>query len=501
MVASKTELIIDLPDEDATRLLAEDVASVLVRGDVVALQGDLGAGKTSFARALLRAFVDDAALEVPSPTFTLVQSYDGGRFPIAHFDFYRLSSADELDEIGFDEAVADGAALVEWPERAETRLPNERISLLFEIAGAGRRVEIVGDSPFKDRLRCSFQRRAFLDGAGWQQATRRYLQGDASTRTYERVACPDRKAVLMDWPPPAHDDAAGDRRAIYRARDVRAFIAVGNGLRQAGLSTPEFFASDVAAGFLLLEDFGSHGVVADGSPIAERYRVAVAALAELHNRPVSDDLPLPDGTRHRLPPYRGEAFAAELSLFPEWYLPHVTGKSLGAAGRADFDAAWAPLLERLESVERSWVLLDVHSPNLLWLPQRDGIRRIGFLDFQDALIGPSAYDVASLAQDARVGVPPDLERELIDLYVVLRQAGDSGFDEGAFFEAYAILAVQRAMKVLGVFARLVDFAGKPAYRRHIPRVRGYLARSLAHPVLSGVSVWYEGQRLVQSDPE
>lgn len=494
-MVSRTAPTIALPDEAATQALAEDVAVILSRGDVVALFGGLGAGKTTFARALLRAFLDNAALEVPSPTFTLVQTYSGDRLPVAHFDFYRLSSADEVDEIGFEEAVADGAVLVEWPERALSRLPSERLELSFEILGDGRKVAVTGGAAVLARFMRSQRIRAFLDSAGWRPAARRFLQGDASSRSYERIGGAGRKSVLMDWPPRSAAEVAGDRRVIYRARDVRAFIAVGNALRDAGLSTPAFFAEDAAAGFLLMEDFGSDGIVADGAPVAERYQVAVAALAEIHMRPRPAELALPDETVHRLPFYRAEAFAAELDLFPQWYVPHACGHPPNAADRAEYEALWAPLLDRIERAERSWVLLDVHSPNLLWLRDRQGIRRIGFLDFQDALIGPSAYDVASLAQDARVSVPPALERDLIGHYVALRRSADPDFDSGAFAETYAILAAQRATKILGVFARLAGHAGKPAYLQHIPRVREYLARSLAHPVLSGLSVWYERHHL------
>lgn len=496
MAASKIDPDIDLPDEMATQALAEDVASVLMGGDVVALSGGLGAGKTTFARALLRAFVDDAELEVPSPTFTLVQIYTGGRLPVAHFDFYRLSAADELDEIGFDDAVADGAVLIEWPERGNTRMPAERLELSFEIIGEGRKVAIAGEGALVARFRRSRAIRAFLEQAGWKRAARRHLQGDASNRTYERIRWSNRKAVLMDWPQRSSDVLADNRSGIYRAQDVRAFIAVGAALNDAGLSAPQFYADDTEAGFLLMEDLGLQGVVADNSPIAERYYVATAALAELHLHPRAAELPLPDGTSHHLPDYRSEALAAELELFLDWYIPHITGNPASAGDRAGFRSAWAPLLKRLELAEKSWVLLDVHSPNLLWLPDRAGIRRIGFLDFQDAMIGPSAYDLASLAQDARVSVSSDLERDLVDEYMRIRRMADPAFDTELFSEAYAILAVQRATRILGVFARLADHAGKPVYLRHIPRVRGYLARSLVHPVLSDLSLWYERHRLL-----
>ena len=122
---------IELPDEAATADLARRLAPVLMRGDVVALRGDLGAGKTSFARALIRALsgADGADHEVPSPTFTLVQSYDTPAARVHHFDLYRIVSPDELTEIGWDEALADGIVLVEWPERAGALLPHRRLDI------------------------------------------------------------------------------------------------------------------------------------------------------------------------------------------------------------------------------------------------------------------------------------------------------------------------------------------------------------------------------------
>lgn len=493
MAASDAPLTIDLPDEAATEALAADLAAALVRGDVVALSGGLGAGKTTFARAVIRAFVADPAAEVPSPTFTLVQTYAGGRFPLAHFDFYRLSSADELDEIGFDDALAEGAVLVEWPERAPSRLPAERLDLAFEIAGSGRRLRIAGEGTLPGRFHRSRAIRAFLDSAGWKGAERRFLQGDASTRAYERLRAGARRGVLMDWPP-ANAGLPGGKRSAYRATDIRPFIAVDNALRDAGLSVPELYAADTGAGFLLMEDLGTEGVVADATPIADRYHVAVTVLAEIHNRPRAAELPLPDGTVHRLPSYRSEMLADELELFLDWYFPHILGAPAAPADRTGFHAAWAPLLARLDRAETSWVLLDVHSPNLLWLPDREGLRRIGLLDFQDAMIGPTAYDVASLAEDARVTVPADLERALVGRYIELRRQGGGDFDAQVFGDAYAILAAQRAMRILGVFVRLAEKAGKPHYLNHIPRVREYLRRTLAEPVLSDVSVWYEKHR-------
>ena len=136
------------------------------------------------------------------------------------------------------------------------------------------------------------------------------------------------------------------------------------------------------------------------------------------------------------------------------------------------------------------MLRDFHSPNLLWLPDRQGVARVGLLDFQDAVIGPTAYDLASLLQDARVDVPDELEVTLLSRYVQKRREADPDFDPPAFIKSYATLAAQRASKILGIFARLNQRDGKPQYLRHIPRVWAYLQRSLAHPSLAPLGAWY-----------
>ena len=486
MAADEAALAVDLPDEAATAAFGEDLAAALQPGDVIGLSGDLGAGKTTLARAIIRALADDPRLEVPSPTFTLVQTYALGRLALAHFDLYRLASPDELDELGLDEATADGAVLVEWPERAGDRLP-AGADVALAIAGTGRLARVAGATGLLARLRRSLAVRAFLDRSGFAGATRRHLQGDASTRRYERIRRGEARAVLMDWP--RRTEAAADPRAAFRAKDVRAFIAVDTALRGAGLSAPEILASDTDAGFLLLEDLGSEGVLSDGGPDADRYGVAVDLLAAIHRRPRPAVLTLPGGGHHRLPSLGAAALSADIALFTDWYVPHATGGRLPPDARADFDAIWADLFARLEGAEASWVLFDVQAPNLLWLAERDGLARIGLLDFQDMFVGPVAYDVASLCQDPRVTVPAPLEGALRDRYIALRRA-DPGFDAERFREAYAILAAGRVLKNLGVFARLADHAGKRAYLAHVPRLCEYLSRALAHPVLTGYAQWH-----------
>ena len=489
-MTTQSPIIVDLPDEAATAALAEDVALCLAAGDVVALAGGLGAGKTSFARALIRAVADDDRLEVPSPTFTLVQSYPTPRLTIAHFDLYRIADAEELAELGLDEAIGEGAVLVEWPERAAARLPAERLDITFEIAGSGRRAVLTPGTGWLARLSRSRAVRTFLDRSGWPGATRRYLQGDASTRRYERIGRATGRAVLMDWPPSV-TAAIRDPRAAYRARDVRAFVAVDRALRGEGLSAPAILAENLAQGFLLLEDLGPEGVLKDGAPDPERYRLAINVLALIHSQPRPSELPLADGAAHRLLPLDASALTAEIALFTDWYVPHATGRPLGDAARVAFADTWAALFARLADAEKSWVLFDVQSSNLFWLADRKGLARIGLIDFQDMFLGPSAFDVASLCQDMRVTISAPLETALRGHYVDLRRAADPRFNEASFAAAYAILAAERSVKNLGVFARLADHVGKPQYLQHIPRLRAYLRRTLAHPVLSSFALWYE----------
>jgi tRNA threonylcarbamoyladenosine biosynthesis protein TsaE len=147
------DLIIDLEDEAATEDLAARVGSLLRPGDVVALRGDLGAGKTSFARALIQS-LGDPDDEVPSPTFTLVQTYETPAGSIWHFDLYRLSGADEVIELGWDEVRVDGIALVEWPDRLGSLLPADRldIQITFGTSPSTRRATLTGHGAWAARL-------------------------------------------------------------------------------------------------------------------------------------------------------------------------------------------------------------------------------------------------------------------------------------------------------------------------------------------------------------
>jgi tRNA threonylcarbamoyl adenosine modification protein YjeE len=494
-----------LADEKATAQLGQDLALTLRVGDLVALAGDLGTGKTTLARGLLRAMASDPGLEVPSPTFTLVQAYEL-RLPVHHFDLYRLSSPDELDELGLEDALARGAALMEWPDRAGNRLPAETVQVELVHEGAGRLARISGTGPHFERIGRSLAARDFLRGAGWGEAIRAPFAGDASARTYETVTLEDEAPrLLMNSPPlvlgPPVRDGKAYAEIAHTARDVSAFVAVDRALEAAGLSVPQIHAADLDAGFLLISHLGD-GPFLDvaGQPVAERYASAAELLAFMHGRQWTSRLDVAPGIVHEVPPFDRDALMIEVDLLLDWYVPYATGRPAGDTLRAGFRAEWNRLIDRLAQAERSLVLRDFHSPNIVWRGERSGLDRMGLVDFQDALIGPAAYDVASLAMDARVTVPADIEKRTVDAYVAARKR-DSGFDPSAFAETYAITAAQRNSKILGIFVRLDRRDGKPQYMGHLPRIRAYLERALAHPALSSLAEFYRRNGLLTDHAE
>lgn len=487
-----------LPEEGATEDLGLFLSEFLMPGDLVALSGGLGGGKTTLARALIRELAGDPALEVPSPTFTLIQPYAGRLGPVVHADLYRLRGADELVELGFDEMTEGAITLVEWPESLPPRegpVLSIDLSLSPEFGAGSRFARISGTAGMRLRLDRARAVRALLARSGWDAAARTLMQGDASSRAYERLTEPDgRSAVLMIAPPrpdgPPVRDGKPYSAIVKLAESVHAFVAVDRALRALGFSAPRIYGEDLDAGLLVLEDLGAEPVVDAGGPRPERYAEATRLLAKLHATALPGILPVADGIDHVLPPYDAEALLFETELLPDWYAPAIRGVTLSPEARAAFGALWAEALEGAVPVRPTWTLRDYHSPNLIWLPERDGLERIGLIDFQDAVLGHPAYDVASLLQDARVDATAEFELRLLGLYARERRARDPAFDVGAFATAYALLAAQRATKILGIFARLDRRDGKPGYLAHIPRIEGYLARNLAHPALAPLRAWH-----------
>jgi aminoglycoside/choline kinase family phosphotransferase len=302
---------------------------------------------------------------------------------------------------------------------------------------------------------------AFLAAHGWGDAQILPLAGDASFRRYFRVVDKDRRAVLMDAPPP-HEDP-------------RPFIAVAEWLCASGLNAPTILARDLDQGLLLIEDFGDVRLreTVDESPQSEadHYAGVTDLLVHLHARPPMPGLPV-HGIEHWLD---------EVMLFTDWYCPALDL----TVDRDAFRAAWAAVLAPIEAdgLPRVTVLRDYHAENIMLVAGQQGIAHYGLLDFQDALVGHPAYDLASVLEDARRDVTPAVEAAMLARY---RQATGRAIDS-----AYWTLAAQRNTRILGVFVRLWKRDGKPHYKGFQPRMWGLLERDLAHPALTPVRAWFD----------
>ncbi len=308
-----------------------------------------------------------------------------------------------------------------------------------------------------DRLKLA---RAFLDRTEWADAEVTPLAGDASNRRYDRLRdhASGETAVLMDAPP-------------ARGEDIGPFVTIATYLTQLGLSAPHIFVQDRENGFLLIEDLGDAlfaRVIPDAPDLEQKlYETATDVLIELHRHAPPSGLPV----------YTPDIMADMASLVFDWYCPALTGPD--PAARAANHAAFRAALPRNHDV---LIQRDYHAENLLWLPQRDGVARVGLLDFQDAMCGHRAYDLVSLLQDARRDVPAEIETAMIARYVAA-----TAQDRAEFDAAYHLLGAQRNLRILGVFARLCLRDGKAHYVDLIPRVWGYLQTDLAHPALAKIA--------------
>ncbi|WP_090486360.1 aminoglycoside phosphotransferase family protein [Ectothiorhodospira mobilis] len=295
------------------------------------------------------------------------------------------------------------------------------------------------------------------------------LSADASFRRYFRLRDHNICRVIMDAPP-SHESA-------------RDFVRIDRLLRDLDLSAPRIHAFDGAQGFLLLEDLGDHTfsrALGEGADESGLYRLATDTLIALHRR----------WSRHHaqdIPPYDGTTLLAEAALFLDWYWPEAFGAPCPEPLRADFLGAWETALEPALMLPPTLVLRDFHVDNLMVLAGRHGVNACGLLDFQDARVGPPAYDLVSLLRDARRDVDPGVAEAMTARY----RDAFPGLDARLLDDSFWLLGAQRTTKIIGIFTRLWRRDDKPGYLRHLPRLWRLLEQELAHPALAPVRTWFD----------
>jgi aminoglycoside/choline kinase family phosphotransferase len=310
----------------------------------------------------------------------------------------------------------------------------------------------------------------FLASRGWRDAGRLTLAGDASARRYERIVDGGRRAILMDVPPES-------------GLSVDPFVAVTAYLRDSGFSAPEILGESAGEGLLLIEDLGDDLLARlcaeDPAREADLYAAAIDTLVAFHALQ-----PPEPSDAWSAPPYDMAVLTREARLVLEWYVPCVTGRAVAADLAAEFEALMLGTFAPVAKARSGPVYRDYHAENLIWLPRRAGVARIGLLDYQDLLVGHPAYDVVSLLGDARRDVPPDLVAAMVERYLAR-----TGLDRHSFVAAAHVLGAQRNLKILGLFTRLCRRDGKARYIDLLPRVWRLLLADLEHPDLARLSHW------------
>ncbi len=401
--------------------------------------------------------------------------------------------AEEIDELGLHEARERSILLIEWPEKGAELLEPITFSLTLQHGDYGRHVTLTASQNSLERLQRSFAIRTFLKTHGCGHVHRHFLAGDASGRTYELLYDGQHKKVLMDAPTmqmKQNMDLSYVTMAQL-AKDIRQFIGINQLILENGFSAPHIFVEDFEKGLLILEDFGNEGILdKSGHPLEERYIACSELLATFHQKSWPSQKQFATFLL-QIPSYDCQVLQTELSLLLDWYIPFQIQKNLDQQQRKAFFACWQPYLDHLTQGENTFVMRDYHSPNILWRTHKAGFDRIGLIDFQDGLIGSTAYDLVSLAQDARVFISPILEIKILDAYCHARHKAPRPFNEGEFRKLYAFAGAQRASKVLGIFLRLHQRDGKSSYLKYLPHVQDYLVRNLSHPILAPLQNLYQ----------
>ena len=346
-------------------------------------------------------------------------------------------------------------------------------------------------------------RRAFLSHAGLDDAPRERLQGDASTRLYERLRpTAGGTLILMDQPPsvetqPCPPDATPEQRAALgynaltrlAAGRVDAFVCVAGWLRSQGLSAPAVIASDAARGFAILEDLGDDlfaRLLEDGADEGALYDGATDVLLALHRATPPDVLMAGD---HAWPllAYDGVALSTYTDLFTEWFPKFLDSPAFEDDAKAEWDALWAPARALADDGATVFCHRDFHAENLVWLPERAGAARVGLLDFQDAVRAHPVWDLSMLLHDARRDVAPEREAAVLTRYVDARPE----LDRERFIEDFHTLGAINIVRILGLFARLVVRDGKPRYGAFMPRLWRYLDRCLVGDAGRAPRAWLD----------
>lgn len=454
-----------------TARLAAALAKLSVTGDLIRLEGDLGAGKSTFARHFVQALGHVG--DVPSPTYTLVQTYADTRFPLAHVDCYRMKTPEEMEGLGLEDYRTFGILLVEWPEKggalcAEGQtdfldyyinsIENPGTLTLRFTAGAtplSRVITLSGSPSWQRRFGLleglekdlggvvlkrpgsEAGRRAFLNSLGLKDYQLASSGGDWSGRAYARVTLADGTTrMLMDSPPPLEG--------------VAEYAQVSEYYRSLGLRAAEIYGRDDVEGYLLTEDFGDTQLlelIKDGTPRSDWYKAVADGLIR------QCQAPAPDWARR----YSAKDWWVEVVRFVNWYLPFARGHACTPEEYATWQSLWMPLLAKVMALPQGLMMWDCQTPNLMVLGEEPTLDNIGWIDIQDARVSSVAQDLALFLRNIRSGQDDAREAEILE-YIGAKLSCDLE----ALKLALDIASLHHSCRILGGLTRLHVRDGRSA---------------------------------------
>jgi len=474
--------------------LAALVAKYVFVGDVICLQGDLGVGKTTFSRAFIQAMAGEE-IAVPSPTFTLVQTYMQTRLPVAHVDAYRLSSSDELHELDLQEFYEGGVTLVEWAEKVADALPDLTLPKGYITAGETpdkltiqieegaeeeqRTVKLVAEGTWRNRFGIMSHetsrpvteegRREFLDNIGVVATDMPSIADQFSFRRYFRIETTEGTRVIMDAPPPMEN--------------VKPFLKQHQLFSSLGVHVPTVYAKDEEKGYLLLEDFGdfpfSKGLDGNADKMAWLERM-VDLLVHIAKQPKADILQ-----------YNFQTVWGEACRYTDWTLPYMHGHATSPSDREAYRRAWMDVYDDIMAVPQGITHWDCHADNLMMVGDtlQDGFDSIGVLDFQDARMAPVSFDLACFLQDRwQTPLGDEVEQQLIRRFV---DGLDGAVTMEKFMASYHLVSLHRFLMVTGLYTRAKNRDGRVNMPWKMGGLWKIIGKNAQHPACAPIARFVE----------
>lgn len=458
------------------------LAPILEKGTLLALNGEIGSGKTTLSKYLINYLTSTRIEEISSPTFNLHQTYSNQDLIISHYDFYRIDTPHELEELDISDSIKNNVTIIEWANKFPSVLPKDHIEIQIINKSDKRDYKIFFHGKYEKVILAHKNRLNFLSNSGLNIRKITNMKGDASKRKYFRVYDGVKNFVLMD----ASEEI---RKKTKTTKSIKDFIIIDKYLDNIGLRVPKIYGYDIKNQLILEEDLGL-------TTYNELYlklnfeKLITPAIESLLILVHSNYTNINDLNGNAIEPnkFDKKIFIHEAKLFIDYYWPYARSSICPEEKKYEFLSIIEKMFSDL-SPDRTLILRDYHSPNLHYLENEKGHRKCALIDFQDALLGHPLYDLVSLAQDARVTISEVKEKYIIDAFKQKFLFKNFQFGNSSFNEQYQILATQRSLKILGIFARLSLLEGKNNYIIHMPRIINYIRRSMNCSLLDNLTKW------------